>query len=133
MWNQTSAQVARVIGPRPKAASGEGEVRLSVSGTAILVAVPTWMRGKMCEFTAVGVGVDVAAGTGSGMTTAVYAQASTVDGTTKAITVSAATGRHIPSGTTRLWYVEPGITHMSVIASGAGTLGIGVASSKVGK
>lgn len=124
-------------GPLPKdGGSGQGEVCLAVSGTAILIAIPSWMQGKLCEFTAIGAGVDVLYGAGSGMTAAVYNQATTVDGTSKALTVHAASGRNIPSTTTRRWMVPPagsGVTHMSIIASGAGFLSIGVISSTLQK
>lgn len=143
MWQEVQALIARVRGPMPKDSVGAGEVNLAVSGTAIAIVIPTWMQGKMCEFTAYtsttsldAGGVDVLYLADKGGTACVYQQTTAVDGTTKALTVSAATGRHIVSGQTRKWLVPKagsGITAMSIIASAAGFIQIGLASESVQK
>lgn len=130
-------EIARVRAPIAKAVYtdsdspmyGGGEVCLAISGTAVRVIVPTWMRGKYCTFTAAGASADVLFG-GSDVEV-VYGQESTVS--TEAITVHANTGRRCPDGVLCSMVVpnDSTILYMSVEASGAGKLYIGIASDNV--
>jgi hypothetical protein len=140
MWEEVLSLIAKCVGPMPKGADGSGEVTLAVSGVAVLIVIPDWMRGRMLEITAHTTaatadagGVDVLFGKGAGMTAAVYQQATGVDGSGN-LTVHAASGRHIVSGQTRKWLIpsqQTGVTHMSIIASGAGFIQMGPASEQV--
>ena len=110
-------QVAKVRGPQEADANGEGgEICLSVSGTAVKVTVPEWLKGKYAEVTAVGAACDFVFGDSS--VDCVYNEASTV--TSTVITTNDTTGRHVPDGATRTFIVPIDKTHMSVEASGAG-------------
>jgi hypothetical protein len=102
---------------------------VSTSGTAAVFVVPTECQGRFCNVTASGAAVDFILGSSISMTVPVYAQTSTLDGTTKALTVSAATGDHIPQDTTRriLFPANDQLTVCAHIASGAGKIYISVA------
>lgn len=124
---QALALAARPRAPLAKKSDGSGEITVAISATHAVMAIPSWLAGKLCEFHASGAGADVLFGT-SAAVEVTYGQASSIDGTTKAVTVNAVTGRRIGSGETRRWVMPTPdqATHMAVEASGDGTLHIGV-------
>jgi hypothetical protein len=132
MWDQLLALVSKV---RPAykrvSATGEGEIVLSVSGTMVLMLIPDWLAGKYAEFTMDGADVDILFCDSSG--DVVYGQVSSVDAGTKAVTTHVQSGRHVADGATRGWIVPLAdkATHISVEASAAGKLYIGVSSQQL--
>ena len=133
MWQELVAKVSKVMPALAKTADGAAEIVLSVSGTAVLVAIPSWLAGRYVEVTMDGAEADVLFGASD--VVAVYGQVSSVDGTTKAITTHVSSGRHLADGVTRSWIIPmpSTATHMSVIASAAGKLYIGSSSTKVSR
>ena len=62
------------------------------------------LSGKVAEVTAITAACDVLFGTDATVEV-VYGQSGSIDGTSKAVTVHANSGRHIPIGTTRRWLI----------------------------
>jgi hypothetical protein len=135
MTNDTLEAASKVLPPLAKNAVvgsptiGQGEINLAVSGTAVRIVIPSWLAGKYAEFTASGATCDILFGGAS--VEVVYAQATGV--AAEVATVHANTGRRVPMDQTRTWIVpvpaQAGF--MSVEASGAGFLFIGVASEQI--
>lgn len=99
---------------------------VATSGTADVFKIPTEMRGRRVAITADGAAVDFALGASKSMTALVYQQISTLNGTTKVLTLVATSGDHIPSGSTieRYFPDDDAYSFMDHIASGAGFIHI---------
>ncbi len=130
MWSETLAKASNVRAPQAANADDENfEITLDVSGTAVRVEVPDWLKGKYAEFTATDANVDILFG-GSAVEV-VYSQANSV--ASEVIAQHDNVGRRVISGTTRSWVVPSDATHMSCEASASGELSIGLASAKIEK
>lgn len=135
--------IARVRAPLAKnATTGAGEVILAITSANAVFKVPDWMQGKACYFKANGTNVEFifAGNTVATAQTLVYGQVTAVDGTTKVMTVNAATGRRVNDGEAQpvrvatpadLGNVKTDAIYMSAIGLGAGTLHIFLASDAV--
>lgn len=128
----TQEQLAAVAMPLPaltKDANGKAEVNLAVDGNAILFEIPSWMAGRVCDFTAFGCAVDVLEGPST--VDCVYNQVTTI--TSGALVTHAKTGRKVVDGTTKSWRVAlpTEATHMSIEASGSGRICISPNSDPV--
>lgn len=134
MWEQIIALVSKVLAPRSftnLASQVEGEILIPVTTASAKIQIPSWLRGRYVELTAIGADVAVLFGTSS---VAVTLLAETTIGADPfALTVNAATGRYIIASTTRSFVVptDTTITHMGYDASAAGHLQISPTSKKV--
>lgn len=130
MWQQILALVSRVLAPFYNSTTGKGEILIAVSSTHSVIKIPDWLLGHYGEFTSYGAASQILFGTSTSVEVT-YGQASSVDGTTKVVTVNSKTGRHIPDGATRSYLVPRDATYMAVEASGTGVLQIGPSSKRI--
>lgn len=129
-------QAAIPSAPLNTTTAGPGEVKLDVSTTAVRFEIPTWMAGRICDFTfTADVGSDPGhfcdVLEGNSAVDAVAGQVTTVSSEELVLDVN--TGRAVVDGTTKSWRVSVSeeATHMSVEATEDGILHISTSSDPV--